>query len=267
MADSPSRTVETLFEEGQAAWPRLALPREDFERYLAEHALAPAEVPAAIAADLFVACACANRVKGAAEAFMKRYDRDIRIAVARIDRSPSFYDEVTQSLSESLLVGTDRPRIAQYAGRGPLGAWVAMSARRLAGRLAHGGHTASPLDEETMALEALGPESDPSLFYLKKRYGQEVRQALIDAFAALAAQDKMMMRLFLVEKMTMEAIGRVLELSQPTISRRLRDVRIQVTATAKRHLHERLGASAEEIESLIRLVQSQVEIRFSRILS
>jgi RNA polymerase sigma-70 factor (ECF subfamily) len=264
MADDV-RTVDSLLAEGRAAWPRLALPRDHLESHLAAHGLQPAEVTPEIARDLYLACACANRVPGAVEAFMRRFDREIRIAAARIDRSPSFCDDVKQSLSETLFVSGDTPRIAQYSGRGPLGAWVGMSARRLAGRIGSG-RAAVPLDEEAMALEALGPQDDPGLFYLKKRYGEEVRQAVSDAFGALDPEDKTMMRLSLVEKMSLEEIGKVFGVNQSTISRRVANVRNAVTKAAKRQLRESLGASTEEVESIIRMVQSQVEIRFSRIL-
>jgi RNA polymerase sigma-70 factor, ECF subfamily len=260
--------MQGLIEAGRAAWPTLDVDVGAFRSYVGERGMNDTSgwTPET-AADLFLACACTHRISGAVEAFMAHFDREVRMAAARVDGSATFYDEVKQTLAETLFVAAEKPRIAQFSGRGPLAAWVGIAARRIAGRLRRGVRAANPLDEEAIALEAMGIEDDPAMFYLKQRYGSEVRAALVGAFAALDARDRTMMRLSLVDKLSLEEVGRIFGVSQSTISRQADRIRKTVTTATKRSLREKLGASAEEIESLIKMVQSQVEVSFSRILA
>jgi RNA polymerase sigma-70 factor (ECF subfamily) len=258
-----------MWQAGRAAWPGLRLGDAEFRDYLAARNLPAGGTDATpeSAADLYLACACTNRTPGAVEAFLARFEREVRVAAARVDGSAAFHDEVRQTLAETLFVPTDRPRIAQYAGRGPLAAWVAIAARRIAGRLRGNVRNAGPLDEEAIALEAMGIEADPAMLYLKQRYGDEVRAALVEAFGALAPEDRTLMRLSLVDRLSLEEVGRAFGVSQSTISRKAERIRQDVLAATRRRLREKLGASADEIESLIKMVQSQVEVSFSRILA
>jgi len=258
-----------LLEAGRAAWPNLDVAADAFHSYVAERDV-PADAAGwapETAADLFLACACTLGVPGAVEAFMVRFERDVRMAAARVDSSPAFCDEVKQTLAETLFVAADKPRIAQFSGRGPLAAWVGIAARRIAGRLRRNNRSPQTLDEEVLALEAIEVEDDPGMLYLKQRYGSEVRAALVAAFAALGARDRTILRLNLVDKLSLEEIGRIIGVSQSTVSRQAERIRNALTVATKRALREKLGASPEEIESLIHMVQSQVEVSFSRILT
>src|SRR5580693_9382424 len=60
-----------LFDEGRRAWPGLALGVEAFVAHLAHLAesVEPGLPPAARGPDLYLACACATRVRGAVGAF------------------------------------------------------------------------------------------------------------------------------------------------------------------------------------------------------
>jgi len=267
---APSRDrMVGFFEEGRTAWPTLQVTSAAFRSYLAERGALgdTAQLRQDAAADLFLACACTLRVPGAVEAFLARFDREIRMAAARIDASATFYDEVKQTLAETLFVAGDKARIGQFSGRGPLGAWVGIAARRIAGRLRRGLRAADPLDDQAIALEAMEAEADPSLLYLKQRYSSEVRTALVAAFGALEPRDRTIMRLILIDKMSLDEVGRIFGVSQSTASRQAERIRQKVTEATRRNLREKLGASMEDVESLIKMVQSQVEVSFSRILA
>src|SRR5262245_43054013 len=70
-----------------------------------------------------------------AHARFDRYVADEIVAAARkIDRAAAFADEVHQAVRIRLVVGEAgaTPRLATYRGRGPLRAWVAIAALRVA---------------------------------------------------------------------------------------------------------------------------------------
>src|SRR5262249_26465617 len=99
----------------------------------------------------------------------------IEAAARRLDRDPAFLDEVRQALRVRLLVAPEggRPRIADYAGRGPLRAWVGVAALRVALNLKR---AAAPAGGDLLA-ELGTREPDPELRHLKKVYRAEFRGA------------------------------------------------------------------------------------------
>src|SRR5438128_270171 len=103
-----------LLAAGQEAWPQLRLPPAAMIAHAAGRpgpAAASAEAPAAIAAlragDLYLACACAEGVPGAAEALDAQFlgAAPLRNALRRSGPASGFADEVRQALREKLLLG------------------------------------------------------------------------------------------------------------------------------------------------------------------
>ncbi|MEJ7602890.1 MAG: hypothetical protein WKG01_33690, partial [Kofleriaceae bacterium] len=127
MEDEAAITI--AWEAGRAAWPTVSLDRATFAAYIGEQDRARTKYPA----DVYLAAAC---LAGHREA-LSVFDRDVvsaaRGAVRSIDANDAFVDEACQRLRANLLVGDGgRPRIADYAGRGPLRAWVGIAAVRTA---------------------------------------------------------------------------------------------------------------------------------------
>src|SRR5262245_32738408 len=108
------------FAAARGAWPELDVPEGDFARYAAEGGAQPAFL-----ADLYLACA--RGAPGAADAFHREFANVIARVLARRRASWDVADDAAQALTERLLVG-EKPKIADYAGRGPLRSWVASAA-------------------------------------------------------------------------------------------------------------------------------------------
>src|SRR5947208_12487863 len=91
------RALERMLAAGRAAWPKVHLAPERFEAFLEERVpegAAAAQVDALHAADLYLACACAQRDRAALEALERGPLQVCAAAAARVDRSPTFADEV-----------------------------------------------------------------------------------------------------------------------------------------------------------------------------
>src|SRR4051812_18583894 len=122
-----------LFDEGERSFPGLDLAVEVFVSHLA--ARAEGGLPAAARGpDLYLACACATRVRGALEAFDRAHLAQVGAHIARLTPTPAFVDEVRQEVRDKLYVGRDgaAPKIAEYDGRGALASWVRVIAIRAA---------------------------------------------------------------------------------------------------------------------------------------
>ncbi|HEY6887846.1 MAG TPA: hypothetical protein VI300_08705, partial [Solirubrobacter sp.] len=119
---------------GRAAWPSVVLDGGAFERYLQARAQSADALASLAVEDLYLAFACAQGHAAAVRAFVARLPQDAGAAIARIDPSPAFRDEVLQRLQVDLLVGErgQPPAIAGYRGEGSLRAWVRAAATRRA---------------------------------------------------------------------------------------------------------------------------------------
>ncbi|MCU0682484.1 MAG: sigma-70 family RNA polymerase sigma factor [Polyangiaceae bacterium] len=215
--------------------------------------------------DFFFARACAGGDRTALTHFEREVLRPVGDFVAGIDPSPAFADEVRQQLGERLFArgeGASRGAIDEYGGRGPLGAWARVASTRLALNLRRGARREG--QRATSVEEAVGAALD--LAYVKERYREPFAEALREALLGLPPHQRALLRLYHVEGLSLEAMAALYRVHLSTMSRRLARAREEVAEGALRGLRERLGASASEVESLVPLVLSRLEMSFERLL-
>jgi RNA polymerase sigma-70 factor (ECF subfamily) len=255
------------FATGQVAWPRLLLEPEQFSAFLTTRGLND-EVPSSLAADLYLACACQLNLPGAVDALMHTYRPGIAQAASAYDKTPEFADEVGQRLGEILFVGRpDAPgRIGQYNGQGPLGAWIATAVRRIAVRLVKANATGKFVGEEVLARQ-FSQSADPDIEILRGRYKQLFDEAIVTALRRLSSRERLILRLNMVEGISMDRIARMHGVSQPTISRWLQQSRLEILRTVRDLVRDDLDVDDGEFDSLLRLLRSQVDFSFSRLLA
>jgi RNA polymerase sigma-70 factor (ECF subfamily) len=265
----PPAAVDALMDllaQGRAAWPEAPVDAARMVVHVAH--LLPPEVSdlagalrALCAADLYLAFACTSGVPGALTCLERISAVAVDATIARVDRSPAFRDEVRQALRERLFTGTpDEPaRIGTYAGRGPLVAWLAIVARRVALSLRRGEANRARIEDRAMT-EALAAGDDPEIDYLKRRYRDQFEAAFRTALEQLPAQDRTMLRLNLVEGMTLDRLGIMFGVNASTVSRWLTRARASILTATEDHLRENLDVSPSEFASLARLVVSQLDV-------
>lgn len=269
--DAFERRIEALWQRGREAWPKLRLTVEDFARHLGER-LPEGEAPdrylaSVIAEDLYLAAACLRRVPAAIEAFERDLLSQARPALIAIDPSAAFADEVCQALLEKLFVAPAGvpPKIADYSGRGPLVQWIRVAARRTALNMKRGA-IAAPLDEAAPPdppLAMLSRHGDVELDYLRARYRDELRTALIDALRALPVERRNVLRLYFVGGLSLEKIGALFRVHQTTVTRWVAAAREAVLGETWRLLRERLQLSPTELESLVTVLRSDIDLSLS----
>lgn len=260
-------SLARLVEEGRAAWGALDVGADLFVAQLASHIPADEEIAKALsrahAADLHLACACANGVPGAAEALKRTYEPALLAYVRKTLGSSLIVDEVWQALLVKLLVGDgDRATIACFGGRGPLAAWLKIAAYRLGLNLLR-----SEGKLELTSLEALAGaihDRDPELDLLRARYGEALRVALSDAFRGLNSHERVLVQLAYVEGMTHARISVMYRVNQSTITRRLFEIRERIAASVQRSMRVRAGVEPSELLSIVRLLGSQIDLSVAR---
>jgi RNA polymerase sigma-70 factor (ECF subfamily) len=270
----PARSTDAVIDQGIAeariAWPGAVLDRSTFMRHLAERApdgrVTTDFVARVHVADLWLACACLHGDARAIAWFDERFLRGIDAYLKRIDRSPDLADEVRQVLRVRLLVGREgrAPALASYSGRGALGAWLRMASVRAMHDLIRARKPDAPLDADGEV--ALAATRDPALSMMKRRYAREFREAIQDALGALPAKDRNLLRLHFVDGMTTDAIAPLYSVDGSTVRRWIAALRRGLLASVRKSLSRKLGLETDDIESLMAIVRSRLELSLSRYL-
>lgn len=269
-ADVPTRArVAEGVLASHARWPGVALPLEAFSVYLA--ARWPALTSAVEAprsgdpdvttrmSDLYLACACS---RADAEA-LRVFDRDVlRVAVPALramKQGQDFVDEVLQRARERLLVGSaeHRPRIEDYGGQGPLARWVRVMVVRLGLQLLRDRDVPLPDDAGRGGEPA---SRDPEREHLQARYAAWFKQAIKRVFAEVEGEDRRLLEMMVQERLSLSEIGERLGVNKSTISRRLTAIRVHVFDAVQRLARAELRVGDEEYASLVRLLQSQLDL-------
>jgi RNA polymerase sigma-70 factor (ECF subfamily) len=258
------------FQKGRAAWPSVAVVARAFIAHLARHvggARDPVQALATIhVTDLYLACGCAQGDAAALRAFEDHFLGQATRLLMRVDSLPSFSEEVRQRVRERIFVaGPDAlPRIATYSGRGPLAAWVRMATTRQAINLRQAQHgqrpAAEPLDAEGDSVL----ETDPELEYLKAKYGPQIRAAFVTTLAELSTREAAIVRLFFLEGMSADAIGRSFQVSARTVQRWLSQCREEILLRTRQQLKAQLKSDTGEVNSLMRVVGQDIDTTIAR---
>ena len=251
--------LRRMFEDGQRAWPGVGLTVEAFVRHIASRGVQEGAIGALHAADLYLACACEARVRGAVEAFEGAYLGQVGAFLSRMRPSAEAVDEVRQVLREKILVGRGgaTAKIAEYDGRGALASWVRVIALRAAIDLRRRGRVAARVDAGGLEARAV---ADPETSYLKRRYRGAFQDALRGAVRALDADQREILRLHFVDGVPLERQAELLGVHRATVARRVAAARRAIKEGACLRLRAGLGVSEGELASVIRLVRSQLDM-------
>jgi RNA polymerase sigma-70 factor, ECF subfamily len=255
--------LQQCVARGRTAWPGLALGDASFVEHLAR---VPATALGAVhAEDLFLACACALGIPGAVEAFEQGHAADVRAMHAQACPPKPQLDELEQLVRAKLFVGPP-PKIADYSGAGPLRAWLRVVVARLLVDVAR-----SPAARETprgddawMAVPA--PGDDPEVEYLKRVYRAEMREAFAQAAHALSPEERNVLREHYTHGLTIDEIAAAHGIHRATAARRLEGAREAILRGTRQRLMQRLRLSRRELESVVRLIESQMHVTIDRVL-
>jgi RNA polymerase sigma-70 factor (ECF subfamily) len=266
-ADLESRLRAIVARVAQA-WPDLTI---DSTRLIESIARAAGDdVEAGLAAlyveDLALAAACAGGAPNALAHCERLCAGAIAAAVARVDRSADLRDEVRQILWQRIFVGTagKSPRIQSYAGRGPLAAWVAVAAQRVALDLRRSEARMAGLDPR--ADEILPANQHPEIDYLRTKYKAEFEAAVREALAGLPDRDRLLLKLTIVSGLSHEQLANIYSVNQSTITRWIARAREQVLDATEREVCSKLGMPPGEFRSLAGLLVSRLDLSISRVL-
>lgn len=212
--------------------------------------------------DLFLACACSHGDAAAIAALERDVLRELPQMLSAFE--PTVADEARQVLREKLLVG-EAPRIARYTGAAELHAWIRVVATRTAIDILrkHGKEVATPDD----ALGTIADDTDdPELAYLKSTYRAELAAAFADAIGTLTSKERNLLRYQVLDRLSVDQVGALYGVHRATAARWIERARDTVIARTRKLLVSRLRVDPSDLDSILRLVQSRVDVSLSRLL-
>jgi len=260
---------QQLVARARDAWPAVAFDEGALVEFIGPR-LAGVDLPSAIAAcpaaDMALAAACVAQEPTAHAAF-DTVLTEVDAAGSSTGATKDLVTEVKQLLRLQLLVAKDGkpPGIAGYHGKGPLRGWVRITATRELIR--HKKKQARETPIEKSLEEAIGAGgNDPLLEQLKAEYRSEFAIALREAIADLSAEDRTLLQQQIVEGLSIDELGAAYGVHRATAARWYNRARAALVAATHKRLAERLKMPVDQIESVIRLVQSRLDASVIRYL-
>jgi RNA polymerase sigma-70 factor (ECF subfamily) len=263
--------LETLCEAARSVRGTLV---DDRELVLAIAARAPAEglggyFERCRAGDLALAVAAARGSEAAIAALEREFRATIDAACRRFAGPGQSADDLHQILRARLFVAEQgrAPKIADYAGQGFLDNWLRVTAVRTfldLGKRKDRAREQVAADDDVLALPQPG---DLALDVIKAEYRSAVAEAMHGAARRLDPGDRHLLRQHLVGRLTIDQLGSVLGIHRATAARRVARAREQLVAETRRQLASRLGLADRELDDVIALVMSRLDVSIARLLA
>jgi RNA polymerase sigma-70 factor (ECF subfamily) len=273
-SDDPEALDDVLaraIAAAHARWPSVRLSSHDFVGYLAAR-IGTGEAPSEQLAsrhldDLYLAFGCSIGDTAAIAAFDQAVLRDLPRALRRGDLDQAHLDDTRQQVATKLLARTTTapPAIAQYAGRGSLRGWVRVIAIRESGRLLQGQAHERPAGDDAL-FDAVAHGVVPSQSLLKEAYRQSFKRAFEESLAALSIHDRLLLRQHFLDGLGIDRLAAVRDVHRATAARWIAKLVERLLADTRARLETSLGIQNEELDSVLRLIQSCLDASIGRAL-
>jgi RNA polymerase sigma-70 factor (ECF subfamily) len=268
--DGLAATLARLRADACAAYPEVHIDGERFAAELARRlgAVASPDQVARVRADhvhLAIGCVAGDPV--AVRTFERELFDEVGATGARMRARDDQVDDVRGHVRRVLFVTEPgRPSaLSEYSGRGDLRSYLRVIATRELVRVIHKGRREVGLSDDDM-LAMISPATDPELDYLRDRYRADVDAAMRTALAGLGAESRALLRYSLVDGWTVDRIGALYGIHRATAARRVAAARDELAAAIRAELAARLAISVDDVDSIVRMVQSRIDVSLERLL-
>ena len=216
--------------------------------------------------DLALAWACGEGHTGAIDQLERLHFEIIDGALSQLPDAAAHVQEIKQQLRQRLFVtdGQRPPRICQYSGRGNLSSWLRVAAIRCGlNMLQKHGREVELTDGLLGNLTA--PENQ-ELRHLKQRYRGEFKRAFETALASLTSRERNVLSYTYLERLTAHQLGAIYGVHRTTVARWLAGIRESLATRTRAQLMDKLHVDRTELESIMRLIDSQLDASIERCL-
>ena len=248
----------------------LDLDAEGFMRHLAAHLPGDLGVVDALArvraGDLYLAYGCARGDARAIGQFEATFGSELAIIRARLRRAEAEADDFVQICRQRLLA-PPKPKIADYSGQGDLRNWLRVTLLRMLIDYQRANRRRDQ-QEELVDSEprAIDEPPDAELTILKQKYGEAFRTSFEAAVRDLSAEERNVLRLHFAEGLGIDRIAALFGCHRATAARRITRARGALLRATRARLMQELRLDVDELDSVMRLIESNVHVSVQRVL-
>ena len=184
----------------------------------------------------------------------------------RIVQDDDMKGEICQQTYVLLLYGgsrCERGYLLTYEGRAQFEVWLRTALIRHSIAVKRRQKRELPFEVAMERLTSEGAAASPELLLTKRRYATEFRTAFRSSIAALPAQDRLVLRYHLVDRLKAEEIARLFRVHRVTVARWMRRIRLALLEQTRVQLGDLLNDRVDDLNSVFRLVESQIDVSFS----
>ena len=271
--DVPQTLIDAAIAEAGVRYPGVVTPAIDasFAEAVAARVEGEADVAGAAARlalpDVYLVTAVLANNRAAVTTFEKLVRDETTRAVAKLGKNAPSAEDVAQELLFKLLVRPNeqqQAKLAAFGGHGALHAWLRVAAVRAAISLTRRKQE-SPVDDEALAAVA-DDTDDQALAFLKSSYREQFKKAFEATLAEMPRRARTLLRLQIIDHLTLEEIGAFYQVSRATAARWLADARVQLVEGTQKKLVASLSISSTELGELMKLVASSLYSTLPRLL-
>jgi RNA polymerase sigma-70 factor len=256
-----------VLERARRKWPAVTLSDEEFLSRLATRVRESSGVVGMLGrlrtSDLFIAWAAEKRDDAAIAAILEHSHGTLLEALATMRLAPHERDEVLQKLRQRVFVG-EKPRIGGYSGTGSLGTWLAAVAVRIAIDGKRAEKPEDELDEQLAA--AVADTADVELALIRNQYAGEFAGAFREAFRTLTLDERNLIRLTFIDRLSIDALSTMTGLHRSTVARRIAGLRDELAKGTRKRLQDKFRLTASDVNSLMRVVVSAFDASLGSLL-
>ncbi len=258
-----------LHARGASAWTAIHVAPDRFGSELVRR-LGTDVTPAVLAGihhDVYLAIASADGDPAAMAACDALCGQEVDHATSRLRATATQGDDVRSELRR-LLFTSDENRTAAvigFTGRGDLRGFArVIAARTLAKRMRLDRREVELEDE---MIDVLTPAIDPEVAFLREQYRADVDTVFRAAIATLPDRSRAVLRYHLLDGWSIDEIGALYHVHRATAARWVTSAREELGAQIRTRLSERLAIPESQVDSIVALVTSRIEISLDRLLA
>lgn len=255
----------SAFAHASASWPQLKVSQEAFEAAWRRSEERHGGPLLQYAGDLYLATAC---LAGDAQALnaLRALAASALVELRSFRLSSSDEQALLQdALSVALGFAGTVPKLLHYAAEGPLRAWLVSVMSRAALAIIKQHKREVELDE--VILGSLPNDAAPELELVKERFRGTFSDSFRAAIAKLTPRQRNLLRQHYLDQLSLEALALTYRCHRATIARTLADARTTLLELTRDEISARLGVGRLEVDSLMKVVGSRLDISATFFLS
>ncbi len=229
------------------------------------------EVSRVHASDLLLAKRCSEGNTDALAKFDSEFLGLVSVAGRKLKMTDMQCDELRQQVRLKLLVATEGgalPKISNYAGSGALRSWVyATGLRTGLNELRRIGRAPVPAGDEQLLVAMPDRNDDQELQYMKELYRSAFKDAFRASMAGLEDRLSNVLRHYYLDEMTLDQIGTLYRVHKTTVMRWVNKAHAELEIETKQRMVAHLKLAPSEVESVMRLIQSGIQIGLASVLA